>query len=399
MTDSFVYLDNAATSWPKDPCVGKAMVEFLDHKAGNPGRGGHVLARAAADTVEEAREKIAQLINAPCTSRVVLTHGCTDALNLAIHGVIRAAQRENCDGQIRIVTSVLEHNAVLRTLHCYASDDAIELVMIGCDQSGKIDLDELSRACTPCTALVCLTHASNAMGTIQPIHEAVRVVREAAPETLVLVDCAQTLGHIPVDVQAMEIDLLAIAGHKGLGGPTGTGALYLSCRAYPDCCEQETPKVFCQRRGGTGQKAPGLEMPTVLPDALEAGTSNAVGFAGLLAAIGAMNPAAHAHEMKLTAQIIDGLKDIEGVRIHGVPGIEGRTPVVLFVVDHIDCRTVADTLDREYNIACRAGSHCAPLAHIALGNGESGGIRVSPGSTTTAQEIERFISAMRVIVS
>jgi len=399
MTASFVYLDNAATSWPKDPSVGRAMIDFLDHKAGNPGRGGHVLARAAADTVEEARETIAQLINAPCSDRVVLTHGCTDALNLAIHGVIRAAQRANCNGKIRIITTVLEHNAVLRTLHCYASDEAIELVMIGCDEQGMMNLNELASACTPCTTLVCLTHASNAMGTIQPIAEAVGMIRKACDDALVLVDCAQTLGHIHVDVQAMGIDLLAIAGHKGLGGPTGTGALYLSCRAYPDCCETETSRIFCERRGGTGQKAPGLEMPTVLPDALEAGTSNAVGFAGLLAGINALDPVTHAHEMKLTGQIIDGLNTIESVRVLGVPGIEGRTPVVLFIVDHLECREVADVLDREYNIGCRAGSHCAPLAHIALGNGESGGIRVSPGKMTTGEDIERFISAMRVIVA
>ena len=398
MTQPFIYLDNAATSWPKAPSVSEAMVDFLTHKAGNPGRGGHVLARAASDTIEEARVKIAQLINAPCSSRVVLTHGCTDALNLAIHGVIRAAQRADCDGQIRIVTSVLEHNAVLRTLHCYATSDAIELIMVGCDAQGALDLKELEDVCTECTALVCLTHASNAMGTIQPIREALCVIRRVAPDSLVLVDCAQTLGHIEVDVQALGIDLLAIAGHKGLGGPTGTGALYLSCRAYPDSCEEETPKIFCERRGGTGSKAPGLEMPDKLPDALEAGTSNAVGFAGLLAGIEAMSPNNHAHEMELTAQIIDGLNTIEGVTIYGVPGIEGRTPVVLFNVQGVCSRDIADTLDREHNIACRAGSHCAPLAHIALGNGEDGGIRVSPGSTTTKDEIERFIEAMRTII-
>ncbi|MGV6815362.1 MAG: aminotransferase class V-fold PLP-dependent enzyme [Phycisphaerales bacterium] len=395
----FVYLDHAATSWPKKPIVGEAMVEFLAHKAGNPGRGGHTLARAASETIERARERIGELINAPCSKRVVLTHGCTDSLNLAIHGVIRAAQRAGCEGPIRIVTTVLEHNAVLRTLHCYEADNAIELVMIGCDQRGRVNLDELKEVCTPCTAMVCLTHASNAMGTIQPIEEAIGIVRSASEEALMLVDCAQTLGHIAVDVQAMDIDLLAIAGHKGLGGPTGTGALYLSCRAYPDCSDSQSPRIFCERRGGTGQKAPGLEMPTALPDALEAGTSNAVGFAGLLAAMDALDPMDHEHEMMLTGQIIDGLNSIEGVHVLGMPGVEGRTPVVLFVVDHLECRAVADVLDREYNIACRAGSHCAPLAHIALGNGESGGIRVSPGAGTTSKDIERFIEAMREIAT
>lgn len=396
---SLIYLDNAATSWPKAPCVGEAMVDFLAHKAGNPGRGGHVLARAAVDTIDEVRLKIAGLINAPCHTRVVLTHGCTDSLNMAIHGVIRAAQRAGCEQPLRIVTTVLEHNAVLRTLHCYASDNKIELVLVDCNEQGLIEPSELAKACTPCTALVCLTHASNALGTIQPIKKSIAAVRSVVDDALVLVDCAQTLGHIPIDVQDMGIDLLAIAGHKGLGGPTGTGALYLSCKAFPDNCKQEDARVFCERRGGTGSKAPGLEMPENLPDALEAGTSNAVGFAGLVAAIDALGPASHEHEMKLTAQIINGLNAIKQVTVFGVPGIEGRTPVVLFTADGMCSRDVADRLDREFNIATRAGSHCAPLAHISLGNGEGGGVRVSPGSTTTSKQIDRFLEALRVIVT
>ncbi len=396
---NFIYLDNAATSWPKPECVSEAMVHFLAHSAGNPGRGGHLLARAACDTIEDARNKLAKLINAPCASRVVLTHGCTDSLNLAIHGVIRAAQRQGCDQPMRVVTTVLEHNAVLRTLHCYASDNKIELVLVECDEQGRISPEALTESITSCTTLVCLTHASNALGTIQPIKESIAAVRKIAPEALVLVDCAQTLGHIPIDVQEIGIDLLAIAGHKGLGGPTGTGALYLSCKAFPDNCSKDDARVFCERRGGTGSKAPGLEMPEVLPDALEAGTSNAVGFAGLLAAIESIDPKDHEHEMALTKQIIDGLNAIEGITLFGVPGIEGRTPVVLFNVDAMNSRSVADVLDRDFNIATRAGSHCAPLAHLSLGNGEDGGVRVSPGPTTTAEEIDRFLAAMRVIVS
>ena len=399
MATPLIYLDNAATSWPKDPSVGEAMLDFLNTKAGNPGRGGHILARAADDTIEEARFKIAKLINAPSPSRVVLTHGCTDALNLAIHGVIRASQLARCDGPVKVVTSVLEHNAVLRTLHCYQLSNAIELTTVGCDEFGRTSPAKLAAACTPSTALVCLTHSSNAMGTIQPLKEAFEAVGKIAPDALTLVDSAQTLGHISVDVQAMGIDLMAIAGHKGLGGPTGTGALYISDRAFPDCCQSQSPRIFCYRRGGTRSKAPGLEMPSQLPGALEAGTTNAVGFAGLIAAIDAMDPNAHDHEMNLTARIIDGLSAIDGVTIYGMPGIEGRTPVVLFNLDGVPSRQVADALDRSYNIASRAGSHCAPLAHDALGNGEDGGVRVSPGPTTTADEIARFIEAVGSIIA
>ena len=399
MTTPLIYLDNAATSWPKNPRVGEAMVDLLDTKAGNPGRGGHVLARAADDTIEEARFKIANMINAPSPSRVILTHGCTDALNLAIHGVIRALQISGCDGPVKIVASVLEHNAVLRTLHCYQENNAVELITVECDEFGRTDPARFASACTPCTAMVCLTHSSNAMGTIQPLKEVFAAVSKVAPDALTLVDSAQTLGHVPVDVQAMGIDLMAIAGHKGLGGPTGTGALYISDRAFPDCCQSQTPRIYCQRRGGTGSKAAGLEMPIQLPDALEAGTTNAVGFAGLIAAIDAMSASAHEHEMKLTAQIISGLSLIDGITIYGMPGIEGRTPVVLFNARSIPARQVSDVLDKKFNIATRAGSHCAPLAHIALGNGEDGGIRVSPGATTTNEEIERFLEAVRLIVA
>jgi len=399
MTTPFIYLDNAATSWPKAQCVGDAMVDFLKNKAGNPGRGGHHLARAANDVVEEARFKIARLINSPSPSRVVLTHGCTDALNLAIHGVIRAAERCGCDGPVHIVTSVIEHNAVLRTLHCYAADNKVNLVFVDCDEQGRVDPANVANACNQSTALVCLSHASNAVGTIQPIKEAIEAIRETAPDALVLVDCAQTLGHFHIDVQEMGIDLLAIAGHKGLGGPTGTGALYLSCKAFPDNCSQNESRVFCERRGGTGSKAPGLEMPTELPDALEAGTTNTVGFAGLIAAMDALDPGAHEHEMKLTAQIIDGLNTLDNVTLYGTPDANGRTPVVLFNVDSIPARKVADSLDRNYNIATRAGSHCAPLAHNALGNGEDGGIRVSPGPTTTPDEIDQFLNAVQAIIA
>ncbi len=393
----FLYLDNAATSWPKPTCVGEAMLDFIENKAGNPGRGGHSLSRAAGDVVEEARFKIAKLINAPSPSRVVLTHGCTDALNLAIHGVIRAAQRHGCDEPIRIVSSVVEHNAVLRTLHCYAADKKIDLVLVESDDRGYTDPEAIAKACTPSTALVCLTHASNAVGTIQPIEEAIKAVSAVAPDALVLVDSAQTLGHIPIDVQAIGIDLLAIAGHKGLGGPTGTGALYLSCKAFPDNCAKDEARVFCERRGGTGSIAPGLEMPTQLPDALEAGTSNAVGFAGLNAAMDALTLEAHEHEMKLTSMILDGLRAIDNAIIYGVDGIEGRTPVVLFNIEGISPRKVGDILDKQHNIAVRGGIHCAPLTHHALGNTDQGGVRVSPGRTTTTEEVNRFIEIITEI--
>ncbi len=397
MTQAITYLDNAATSWPKPDAVGEAMVNFLKHHAGNPGRGGHRLARDASLVLEEARNKLARLVNAPCPQRMILTHGCTDALNLAIHGVLRADMRTRCPStKPHVVTTAIEHNAVLRTLHCYATSDMITMSVVECDELGYVSAERLIEECNDCTVLVTLSHASNVLGTIQPIRETIIRLRELNPDLLVMVDAAQTAGHFPIDVQGWDIDLLPLAGHKGLRGPTGTGALYVSPRAYPDDCDKS--RVFCQRRGGTGSMAPGLEMPTMLPDALEAGTSNAVGFAGLNAAIDAITNEVHEHEMAMTKRILEGLHGIDSVTIYGLQTIEGRTPVVLFNIEGIIAREVMARLDSEHNIAVRGGVHCAPLLHEAIGTGSNGGVRVSPGSGTTGEQIDLFLSAIRAMV-
>jgi len=396
MENEIIYLDNAATSWPKPDAVGAAMVEFLAHKAGNPGRGGHKLAREASQVIEETREKLTKLVNAPCSRRVILTHGCTDALNLAIHGVLRGAMRTGCDqSKPHVVTTSIEHNAVLRTLHCYETGNLIDVTIVPCDAKGYVDHQALVDACTEQTVLLTLSHASNVLGTIQDIEQAIRAIREHNEDILVLVDAAQTAGHFPIDVQKWDIDLLSLAGHKGLRGPTGTGALYVGPRAYPDACEGS--RVFCQRRGGTGSMAPGLEMPTNLPDALEAGTANAVGFAGLNAAIDALSHQVHEHEMQMTSRILDGLHTIDCVTVYGLPTIEGRTPVVLFNIECSNAREIMMKLDRDHNIAVRGGVHCAPLLHDAIGTCSAGGIRVSPGSGTTPEQIDLFLSAVRAL--
>ncbi len=396
MADQLIYLDNAATSWPKPDSVGEAMVHFLTHQAGNPGRGGHKLAREASQVLDTARDKLASLVNAPCPQRMILTHGCTDALNLAIHGVLRADMRTRCPStKPHVVTTTIEHNAVLRTLHCYATSDLITMTIVPCDEKGYVHADTLIDACTDCTVLMTLSHASNVLGTIQNIPETIKAVREYNQDILIMVDAAQTAGHFPIDVQGWDIDLLPLAGHKGLRGPTGTGGLYVSPRAYPDDCDKS--RVFCQRRGGTGSMAPGLEMPTNLPDALEAGTSNAVGFAGLIAAIDALTREVHEHEMDMTKRVLDGLHTIDGVTIYGLPTIEGRTPVVLFNIEGNHPREVMAKLDAEYGIAVRGGVHCAPLLHDAIGTGTDGGVRVSPGSGTSPEQIDTFLDAIRTM--
>lgn len=394
---SLIYLDNAATSWPKPPQVAAAMCDFLLHKAGNPGRGGHALARAASETIEQARKRLAQLVNAPCEQRVVLTHGCTDSVNTAIHGIFRGPMCNSCGCRPHAVASAVEHNAVLRTLHSYQDQGVLDLTIVSCGEDGLIDADEFLAACTDKTLLACLSHASNVLGTMQPVDVIGPRLAEGSPRALFLVDAAQTAGHVAVDVQSCCIDLLAIAGHKGLLGPTGTGALYVGCRSYPDDISQ--PHLFCERRGGTGAIAPGLEMPGTLPDALEAGTMNAVGFAGLIAAMDVAHTIDHQRERRHTARIVDGLQSIEGVHLYGLPHCDGRTPSIAFNVRDLHARAVAGALDERHGIAVRGGVHCAPMLHQIIGTGERGAVRASPSPSNTEAEVETFLEAVDAIAS
>jgi cysteine desulfurase / selenocysteine lyase len=405
MQQPLIYLDNGATSWPKPASVGAAMVDFLNHKGGNPGRGGHYLAREAVAVVEATRRKLAELINACEEKRVVLTHGCTDSVNMAIHGVVRAFHRDHggldkpCP-RPHIITTTIEHNAVLRTLHCYGSNGQVDLDVVPCDSDGLVSPAAVAARVRPDTLLFAISHSSNVLGTIQPVKEIVARLREVAPDVLVLVDAAQTIGHIAIDVQELDIDLLSIAGHKALKGPTGTGALYIGPRAFPEVAENA--RIYCERRGGTGAVAPGLEMPNVLPDALEAGTPNAVGFAGLLAAIQEFSDLdhahqAHEHEMRLTQQIIEGLQQIPGVTLYGRLSTENRTPVVLFNLEGWHPREVSAKLDADFGICTRGGVHCAPLLHQTIGTAPNGGVRVSPSSANTPAEIDTFLAAIHYL--
>lgn len=383
------------------------MVDFLNHRAGNPGRGGHHLAREAVAVVEAARQQLAHLINACDPKRVVLTHGCTDSVNMAIHGVVRAYHRDHggfdrpCP-RPHIITTTIEHNAVLRTLHCYASNRQIELDVVPCDSLGLVHPESVAAAARPDTLMFAISHSSNVLGTIQPVREIVANLRRMAPDVLVLVDAAQTIGHLPIDVQDLDIDLLSIAGHKALKGPTGTGALYVGPRAFPEIAENA--RIYCERRGGTGAVAPGLEMPNVLPDALEAGTPNAVGFAGLLAAMRELEDPevarrAHQCEQELTQRIIDGLRQIEGVTLYGRLDTRHRTPVVLFNLAGWPARELAARLDADFGICTRGGVHCAPLVHQTIGTAPAGGVRVSPSAANTAAEIDLFLAAVRQLAA
>lgn len=398
MKKRLIYLDNAATSWPKPASVSEAMAAFLRDSGGNPGRGGHELARRASETVEAARGVLAGLIAVEEPRRVVLTHGCTDALNMAIHGVMRSALATVGDGaKPKAICSCLEHNAVLRTLHCYEAAGVIDVDVVGCDSEGLVEPEEYLALCDERTVLACLTHASNVIGTIQEVGVIGAGIRERSPRALYLVDVAQTIGHIPIDAAAGFADLMAIAGHKGLRGPTGTGALYVGPRAFPD--DPDAPRLFCERRGGTGMIGMGLEMPRELPDALEAGTANAVGFAGLMAAVESRCADEHETEVSLTSALLEAVCSVGGVTVYGRRDLRDRTSVVLFNVDGVHPREVARLLDEEFGIAVRGGVHCAPLAHNAIGTGDDGAVRASVGPCNTEDDVAALREALVAISS
>lgn len=395
MSRGFIYLDNAATSWPKPPSVAAAMTDFLATKAGNPGRGGHYLANAAAETIEQARTRLATLVHADTPQRMILTHGCTDSINIAIQGIVRGGLCRGRSEKPHVVASAVEHNAVLRTIHAYSCEGLIDFDIARCGSDGLIDPDEFLSLCNSRTVLACLSHASNVLGTIEPVEQVGSQLREHAPGALFLVDAAQTAGHVPIDVQAWSIDLLALAGHKGLLGPTGTGGLYVGPRAFPD--EPTAPRLHCERRGGTGKIAPGLFMPEDLPDALEAGTMNAVGFAGLAAGIDAIPTLDHEKEKRHVARLVEGLGQIPGVVRYGLMTAENRTPSIAFNIADLPARELAARLDEEFRICIRGGVHCAPVLHETIGTGQRGAARVSPSAFNEDAEIDQFLEAIAAI--
>jgi cysteine desulfurase family protein len=378
-----IYLDNAATSFPKAPGVAEAMLGALTEAGGNPGRSGHALAVAAQGVVNNTRRQLAALLGAPDPSRVVFTANATEALNLALFGLLQPGDR--------VVTTGLEHNALVRPLAALAHRGVMVDWLAGAPD-GTIDLDDLTRAlrARP-TRLVAMTHASNVAGTILPAREAARQAHDHG--ALFLLDAAQTAGALPIDVRELEPDLLALPGHKGLLGPPGTGALYVASNVTL------TPL----RYGGTGIRSEDEQMPEELPERLEAGTLNTVGLAGLGAALRFLSErgvaAVRVHEMALTKRMLAGLRDIPGLRIHGVADPTRQVATVSISLRGWEPIDLAAVLDSSFGIAVRAGLHCAPVAHCTLGTLPGGTVRLSAGCFTTEDDIEQAVSALKQLTT
>jgi len=379
-----IYLDNAATSWPKPPEVIRAMGQVLESAGGNPGRSGHRLSIAAARWVYQTREEIAQFFQVSDPMRVIFTGNATEAINLALKGLLRPGDH--------VVTTSMEHNALMRPLRALESQ-GIRLTVVPCFRDGSLDLEEMARAVDGSTRLVAMTHASNVVGTILPVEEACRIAHRAG--ALFLLDAAQTAGAIPIDLSSLKVDLFAFTGHKELQGPPGIGGLVLGEEVEVSAIE---PLV----RGGTGSRSEWEWQPDFLPDKFESGTPNLVGIAGLLAGLRWIQErgiiSIRSHLQGLRQMLVDGLREISGLEVHGCLDSERSVSIVSFTCSGKRVSEIGMRLDEEYGILARVGLHCAPAAHRTIGSFPEGTVRLAPGILTSRDDLVRTLEAIRKIV-
>lgn len=376
-----IYLDNAATSWPKPEAVYDAVSEAI-RRGGNPGRGSSEKSKAAAMDISEARAVLAQLFHIPEPSRIVFALNATDAINLGLQGMLKPGDH--------VITSRMEHNAVTRPL-AYLEDAGVRVTKVPTDPALGADVDAVRDAICPETKLAVFAHGSNVTGALNPIAEIGQVCHEAGVPFMV--DASQTAGAIPIDVVKLHIDLLAFPGHKSLLGPTGTGALYVS--------EAVSPRPI--RSGGTGVFSEVRLQPTQLPYYYEAGTQNTVGIAGLAAGaryiLERSVSAIYHEEQRMVSGLVSALAAIPRVTVYG-PLSGPRAAAISFNIEGMDCADAAMILETYYGISVRAGLQCAPDTHRMLGTFElNGTIRVSPGLFTTAEDIDAFLDAVREIAA
>jgi cysteine desulfurase / selenocysteine lyase len=380
-----IYLDNSATSWPKPPAVKEAMANYFDEVGGNPGRSGHLGSIEAARTLYEAREALAAFFQVNDPLRIVFTLNATDALNLALKGLLRPGDHA--------ITSSMEHNSVMRPLRDLEKK-GLELSVVPCSEEGALSPGDFEKKIQSNTKLVVLTHASNVTGTLLPIREVGEIARKQ--NLLFLVDAAQTAGAYPIDAERDAIDLLAFTGHKSLYGPQGTGGLVIGERVR----EKE---MIPLRQGGTGSRSEFEEQPDFLPDRFESGTPNGIGIAGLLAGLRFIEEkgieAIRRHEMDLIERLAVGLKGIPQVKLYGPQSGEDRIATLSFNIDRTPSSETALRLERDFGILCRSGLHCAPSAHRTIGTFPEGAVRFSLGVFNTRDEIDLALQAVSKIAS
>lgn len=380
MTD-YIYMDNAATSYPKPQAVYDRMDNFLRHDCANPGRSGHRMALETENVIDRARTQLARLFHAKEASRVIFTFNGTDALNIAIKGCLR-------DGD-EVISSCLEHNSVIRPLNGLQEAGRIKIDWIEPESDGYIDPKQIEAKITERTRLIVITHASNVTGLVQPIAEIGRIAR--ARGVLFLVDAAQTAGAFPIDVEKDCIDLLAFPGHKCLFGPPGTGGLIVA----------KDVNLLAFREGGTGTDSESPVQPQDYPYHLEAGTPNASGIAGLAEGVAFILreglDVIHAKEIGLLKRLEDGLRSIAGVTVYGNRRWNQTVATLAFNIEGVQPQDAGAILDQNFQIACRPGLHCAPMIHKNLGTFPDGCLRLSPGFFNTDAQIDYALDAIRQI--
>lgn len=377
-----IYLDNAATSFPKPERVYVEMDRCMRQYCANPGRSGHRLALEAGRAIYRTRERLCRLFNIESPMQVVFTSNATEALNLGIKGLLKEGDH--------VVTTSVEHNSVARPLTALKAK-GVSVTYVGCDLKGYLNPRDIERAIKKNTALIVITHASNVTGTLMPVKEVGLIAKERGIPFML--DAAQTAGIYDIDVRDMNIDILAFPGHKGLMGPQGTGGLYIS----------ENLDVLQMKEGGTGSRSEELAQPVVVPDRYESGTPNTAGIVGLGEGVGFIlekgTAAIREHEEELTGMLLQGLEQIKGVKIYGPvnPGLQAG--VVSINIGDGDSGEISYILDRSYDIATRSGLHCSPLAHRTIGTFDQGTVRFSIGYFNTREDIEAALRAVEEIAA
>jgi len=378
-----IYLDNAATSFPKPKQVYERMNQYLREEAANPGRSGHRMSVEAERKITQARSLLAKLFNIKNPDQLIFTLNCTDSLNIAIKGVLR-------DGD-HVITTNIEHNSVSRPLNALEKSKKIQLIRVNASPEGFIDPTDIKSAIKKNTRLIAITHASNVIGTVQPIRAIGKMAREK--EILFLVDAAQSAGAVPINVEADFIDLLAFPGHKSLYGPPGTGGLYVGSHV----------SLAPWREGGTGVDSESAVQPEKMPFLLESGTPNSAGIVGLAEGVsfilkeGITKIAQHEH--RLVKRLRKGISEIPGVKLFGSNDVNQTVQPVAFLPQGIEPAEFSIILDESFEIAARAGLHCAPSTHQLIGTFPKGCVRFSPGYFNTEAEIDQAIQAVKEIQS
>ena len=376
-----IYLDNAATTLHKPPQVIEAVADALQ-SMGNSARGTHAGSMAASHTVYDTRVKLARLFGCPRADHVAFTANVTEALNIAVNGLIGRGDH--------VITTDCEHNSVLRPLYRLADEQGVEVSFVPADRQGNLDYDAFERLMQPHTRAIVCTHASNLTGNLTDLARVSAVAK--AHDVLLIVDAAQTAGACPIDMTALGIDVLCFTGHKGLMGPQGTGGL----------CVREGLTLRHWKVGGSGVQSYSRTHPTQMPTCLEAGTLNGHGIAGLSAALDFIAQvgvgAIHDREAALMRRFYEGVKEVPGVTVYG-DFSRRRMAIVTLNIGDYESGTVSDALSEEYGIATRPGAHCAPRMHQALGTVQQGAVRFSFSWFNTEQEIDTAIRAIRELAA